>query len=217
MRLVIVDDHRLVIVGLRQLFDSCDDIEIVGEADSGAAAVELVRTTGAEIVMMDLSMHGMNGVDATRAIKEIAPTCAVVVFTSSDASGDVTAAFDAGADGYLLKDADPDEIIAGLRLCLAGGTPMSTAVAARRTSGNPVVSTVPTLTQRETEILRHLVKGRSNQDIARDLQISESTVKAHCSSLFQRTGATSRTQAAMWATQHLPGLELVEPVRRDIA
>ena len=206
MRLMIVDDHRLILVGLRQLLESYHDIDIVGAAEDGDTAVQMAIEVMPDIVLMDLQMKGTDGVDATRAIKRALPGCLIVVLTSSDGYHDITAAMDAGADGYLLKDSDPDLIVDGLRSCLAGGMPLSPTVAAQLMRRGPRRVPAPTaeLTRRELEILGHIMDGKTNQDIADALHISEKTVKSHCSSLFQRIGVTSRTQAAMWATQHLP-------------
>ncbi len=206
MRLMIVDDHRLILVGLRQLLESYHDIEIVGAAEDGETACQMAIEVEPDIVLMDLQMKGVDGIDATRAIKRAVPSCHVVVLTSSDGYHDITAAMDAGADGYLLKDSDPDLIVDGLRSCLAGGMPLSPTVAAQLMRRGPRRVPAPTadLTRRELEILGHIMDGKTNQDIADALQISEKTVKSHCSSMFQRIGVTSRTQAAMWATQYLP-------------
>lgn len=206
MRLMIVDDHRLILVGLRQLLESYPDIDIVGAAEDGDTACQMAIEVTPDIVLMDLQMKGTDGIDATRAIKRAVPGCLVMVLTSSDGYHDITAAMDAGADGYLLKDSDPDLIVDGLRSCLAGGMPLSPTVAAQLMRRGPRRVPAPTaeLTRRELEILGHIMDGKTNQDIADALQISEKTVKSHCSSLFQRIGVTSRTQAAMWATQHLP-------------
>lgn len=206
MRLMIVDDHRLILVGLRQLLESYPDIDIVGAAEDGGTACQMAIEVMPDIVLMDLQMKGTDGIDATRAIKRAVPGCLVVVLTSSDGYHDITAAMDAGADGYLLKDSDPDLIVDGLRSCLAGGMPLSPTVAAQLMRRGPRRVPAPTaeLTRRELEILGHIMDGKTNQDIADALHISEKTVKSHCSSLFQRIGVTSRTQAAMWATQHLP-------------
>jgi DNA-binding NarL/FixJ family response regulator len=205
MRVVIVDDHRLILVGLRQLLEAYDDVEIVAAAEDGAAAVLAAREHHPDVVLMDLKMRGLDGLHATREIKASVPGCAVVVLSTSDAFEDVTAALEAGADGYLLKESDPDRIVDGLRSCLEGGMPLSPSVAAqlmRRPARAPVPATVD-LTRREFDILHQLREGRTNLEIADALQISEKTVKSHCSSLFQAIGVTSRMQAALWATRHL--------------
>lgn len=209
MRVLLVDDHRVVLVGLRRLLSTYDDVTVVGAAEDGANAVRLAMDTRPDVVLMDVRMTGVDGIDATRTIKRLVPGCAVVMLTSSDVYDDIAASLDAGADGYLLKDTDPDLLVDALRRCLAGEVPLSPTV--QRQLGGPGPGAEPwpgrpadlELTRRETQILRLIAEGRSNQDIADTLGISDKTVKSHCSNLFARIEVTSRTQAAMWAARHL--------------
>lgn len=223
MRVLLVDDHQLVLVGLRQLLSSHDDISVVGAAESGEVAIQMAAETRPDVVLMDVRMTGVDGVDATRTIKRLLPGCAVVMLSSSDDYEDIAASLDAGADGYLLKDTDPDLLVDALRRCLAGEVPLSPAVQRQLVGRGPWPDHPARfeLTRRELQILRLIAEGRSNQDIADALGISDKTVKGHCSSLFATIGVTSRTQAAMWAATHLAA----EPTgrtrrtgsRRDIA
>jgi DNA-binding NarL/FixJ family response regulator len=213
--IVIADDHAIVRHGLAQLIATTDDLEVVGLAGNGAEAVDLVARTGAQIVLMDLSMPVMDGVEATRAIAAAHPEVAVVVLTTFGERDRVMAALDAGAVGYLLKDNDPEEILAALRATAAGGAPLHPQAAkvlldARRPDavrppgeqpGRPV--TGAGLTTREREVLELLTHGYANKQIARRLGIAERTVKAHLGRVFQAIGVSDRTQAALWAQEHL--------------
>ncbi|MGI8646066.1 MAG: response regulator [Nocardioides sp.] len=198
IRVVVVDDHAVVRGGLEQLLAGSDGIEVVGSAADGAEAVEMVRRTRPDVVLMDLQMPGVDGVTATRAItdEELAD---VLVLTSFSDSERIVAALDAGAVGYLLKDADPDEVLAGIRAVHRGESPIHPRAARQllgaRTSGPGPVS----LTPREAEVIELVRQGLANKQIARRLGISERTVKAHLTSVFATIGVTDRTRAALWA------------------
>lgn len=201
---LVVDDHSMVRAGLQQLLSSADDIEVVGLAENGAVAVELAGNLQPDVVLMDLQMPVMDGVQATAALREQSPELPVVIVTSfSDREG-IVGAVDAGAVGYLLKDASPDEILAGVRAAARGESPLHPKAARELLSAR---SESPTrgeveLTARETEVLGLLRAGLSNKQIARRLGITERTVKAHLTSCFQRIGVVDRTQAAVWAERH---------------
>jgi DNA-binding NarL/FixJ family response regulator len=215
--IVIADDHAIVRHGLAQLISTTDDLEVVGLAGDGRAAVDLVSRTGPQIVLMDLSMPVMDGVQATRAIAAAHPEVAVVVLTSFGEQDRVLAALDAGAVGYLLKDNDPQEIVDALRATAAGGAPLDPQAAkvlldARRPAGTPTQEPAgryerrpagAELTAREREVLELLTHGYANKQIARRLGIAERTVKAHLGRVFLAIGVTDRTQAALWAREHL--------------
>jgi DNA-binding NarL/FixJ family response regulator len=206
IRIVLVDDHAVVRTGLAQLLDGSEGIEVVGAAATGAEAVVVVRDTRPDVVLMDLQMPEMDGVAATRRLLAETPGTQVLVLTSYSDAERIVAALDAGAVGYLLKDADPEEIISGVRAVSRGESPLHpraartllTARSAGPTSG---------LTPRELEVLGLVRAGLANKQIARRLGISERTVKAHLTSTFARIGVVDRTQAALWAERHGVGGE----------
>ena len=201
---LVVDDHSMVRAGLQQLLSSMEDIEVVGLAENGLVAVELAATVNPDVVLMDLQMPEMDGVQATAALREQNPETAVVIVTSFSDRERIVGAVDAGAVGYLLKDASPDEILAGIRAAARGESPLHPKAARELLSAR---SETPTrgeveLTARETEVLGLVRAGLSNKQIARRLGITERTVKAHLTSCFQRIGVLDRTQAAVWAERH---------------
>jgi DNA-binding NarL/FixJ family response regulator len=201
---VLVDDHAVVRTGLAQLLSGASDIEVVGQAADGAEAIDVVRATRPDVVVMDLQMPGMDGVDATRVIVSEELGSEVVVLTSYSDSSRIVAALDAGAVGYLLKDADPEDVLDGVRAVSRGESPIHPRVARQLlTTRTEVPATAATLTSREAEVLELVRKGLANKQIARRLGISERTVKAHLTSVFQRIGVADRTQAAIWAERNL--------------
>lgn len=199
IRVVLVDDHAVIRAGLSQLLGAVSDIEVVGEAGNGAEAVEVVRETRPDVVLMDLQMPGVDGVQTTRQIVEEA-LAQVLVLTSFSDSERILGALEAGAVGYLLKDADPDDVLDGIRAVSRGESPLHPK-AARVLLGSAGRSSVQ-LTNRETQILTLLKEGLTNRLIARRLTISERTVKAHLTSAFVRIGVRDRTQAALWAERN---------------
>jgi DNA-binding NarL/FixJ family response regulator len=211
IKVVIADDHAVVRSGLRSLLDTADGIVVVGAAADGAEAIELVADLMPDVVLMDLSMPGLDGVAATAAICETHATVAVVVLTSFSEPSRIHAALEAGAIGYQLKDAAPDELIAAVRAAAAGGAPLDPRAARvlldRRVPGTRRTPGAATLSSREEEVLRLVTAGLANKQIARRLGIAERTVKAHLTSIFGRIGVADRTQAALWAQQHLPHSE----------
>jgi DNA-binding NarL/FixJ family response regulator len=201
---VLVDDHAVVRTGLAQLLSGAHDIEVVGQAADGAEAIEVVRETRPDVVVMDLQMPGMDGVDATRVIVGEGLGSEVVVLTSYSDSARIVAAMDAGAVGYLLKDADPEDVLDGVRAVSRGESPIHPRVARQLlTTRAEVPGSAVTLTTREAEVLELVRTGLANKQIARRLGISERTVKAHLTSVFQRIGVADRTQAAIWAERNL--------------
>ncbi|MEZ5094909.1 MAG: response regulator transcription factor [Nocardioides sp.] len=191
------DDHAVVRAGLQQLLAGVEDLEVVGVAADGAEAIELARRHRPDLVLMDLQMPGVDGVAATRSIvqEELAE---VLVLTSFSDSERIVAALDAGAVGYLLKDAEPDEVLAGIRAVQRGESPLHPR-AARQLLTARTTNPSPDLTPREVEVLSLVRQGLANKQIARRLGISERTVKAHLTSVFAAIGVTDRTQAAPWA------------------
>ena len=175
-------------------------------ATDGAEAVTLVTERRPDIVLMDLSMPNVDGIEATRQILEIHPDVAIVVLTSFGDQRKVLDALDAGAVGYLLKQADPEHILDALRATAAGGAPLDPKAArVLLESRERTASLESALTDREREVLKLVADGLANKVIALRLGISERTVKAHLTNIFQRIGVTDRTQAALWARENLSG------------
>lgn len=200
IRVVLVDDHAVIRVGLAQLLAAAGDIEVVGEAADGEEAVAVVERTRPDVVLMDLQMPGVDGVTATRRIVS-AGLADVLVLTSFSDSERIFGALDAGAVGYLLKDADPDDVLNGIRAVSQGESPIHPK-AARALLGTRMGSTSVQLTARESEVLALVKDGLANKQIARRLNISERTVKAHLTSAFARIGVADRTQAAIWVERN---------------
>lgn len=201
IRVVLVDDHAVIRAGLEQLLAGTDDIEVVGTASNGAEALEVVRRIRPDVVLMDLQMPKVDGVAATRSIMAEKLGVDVLVLTSFSDSERIVAALDAGAVGYLLKDADPDDVLQGIRAVSRGESPIHPK-AARALLGVRAGSPQVQLTSRETEVLTLVREGLANKQIARRLDISERTVKAHLTSAFARIGVADRTQAALWAERN---------------
>jgi DNA-binding NarL/FixJ family response regulator len=199
IRVAIADDHKVVRVGLEQLLHTFDDVEFVGAADGGAGAVDLCAATHPDVLLLDLSMPEVDGIEVTRRLRKVAPDTRVVVFTSFSDRDRIVQALDAGAVGYLLKDAEPEELHAAVQAASRGEAPLTpkaaAALLADRRDRPPEVQ----LTAREQEVLGLVVEGLANKQIARRMGISEKTVKGHLTNLFQRIGVADRTQAALWA------------------
>jgi DNA-binding NarL/FixJ family response regulator len=202
IRVLLVDDHKLVRAGLESLLSAAEDMDVVGAAADGAEAVELALLATPDVVLMDLSMPGIDGVEATRRILATLPETHVVVLTSFSDRERIMDALDAGAVGYLLKDAEPTELLRGIRSAARGESPLDPRAARTLLGARHERRAVGDLTDREREVLTLVAKGLANKQIARLLGISERTVKAHLTSVFQRIGVTDRTSAAMWATRH---------------
>jgi DNA-binding NarL/FixJ family response regulator len=202
IRVVVVDDHELVRAGLVELLSAADDIEVVATAADGDGALATVSEHRPEVVLMDLSMPGVGGIEATRSILADQPGLRVVALTSSSVSSEVLAALDAGAIGYLLKDASPGELRDGIRAAARGESPLSPKAARAVIAARDVGQDAPELSARERQVLSCVAEGLPNKRIARRLEISEKTVKAHLTSIFQQIGVSDRTQAALWATRH---------------
>jgi DNA-binding NarL/FixJ family response regulator len=201
IRVVVVDDHAVVRSGLVQFLSGTDDVEVVGTAADGDEAVTVVRSCTPDVVLMDLQMPGVDGVTATRRITEAATGADVLVLTSYSDRARIVGALDAGAVGYLLKDADPEQVLEGIRAVARGESPLHPR-AARELLQQRTAPRVQ-LTPREVEVLGHVRDGLANKQIARRLGISERTVKAHLTSAFARIGVVDRTQAALWVERNL--------------
>ena len=204
IKVAIADDHAVVRRGLEELLRREVDIEVVGTAADGREACELAERTTPDVILMDLSMPLMDGIEATRSIVASTPTVRVIVLTSFADRSRILAALDAGAAGYLLKDADPAEVAAAIRAAVAGGVPLDPRAARVMLDAQRTVQREIKLSARESEVLQLVVAGLANKSIARRLGITERTVKAHLTSIFQQLQVGDRTQAALWAKEHLP-------------
>jgi DNA-binding NarL/FixJ family response regulator len=203
IRVAIADDHRVVRMGLEQLLATFDDIELVGSAAGGEAAAALVASTKPDVVLLDLSMPDVDGIEVTRRAAATSPDTRVVLFTSFSDRDQILQALDAGAIGYLLKDAEPDAIHDALRAAARGESPLAPKAAAELLASRTVGSSGGVeLTTRERDVLQLVIAGDANKQIARKLGISEKTVKGHLTNLFQRIGVQDRTQAALWAERN---------------
>ncbi|MGW1676245.1 response regulator [Saccharopolyspora sp. NPDC002376] len=192
--LLIVDDHPVVRDGLRGMFDAAADIEVLGEAGDGPSAVAKAVALDPDVVLMDLRMPGGDGVAAITELVRRGQRCQVLVLTTYDTDSDTLAAIEAGATGYLLKDAMRDELFAAVRAAAAGRTVLSPAVASRLVSRVRSPGEQP-LSAREREVLRLVAKGRSNREIAAELFVSEATVKTHLTHLYGKLGVNDRAAA----------------------
>ena len=201
IRVLLAEDHALVRDGLERLLNANDDITVVGAAADGAEAVRLAGELDPDVVLMDLQMPDTNGIEATKRIVAVRPETNVVILTSFSDRDAILAALDAGAIGYLLKDAEPDELVRGVRAGARGESPL-TPKAAQEVLRARLRPPAPELSTREQEVLALVARGLPNKLIARQLAISEKTVKAHLTSVFQQIGVTDRTQAALWAQRH---------------
>lgn len=197
-RVLIVDDHPLVRAGLAGLLAAADDLEVVAEASGGEQALQFADSHEPDVVLMDLSMPGMGGVEATRRLCAAHPGVRVVVLTSMHDPEKVTQALRAGATGFLLKDSEPDAVLAAVRGAARGEVPIDPRVA-QALLPKPSVA----LSGREEQVLRRIMAGLSNKQIGSELGIAERTVKVHVGNLFRRIGVADRTSAAMWARDHL--------------
>lgn len=231
VRVLLVDDHALVRGGLRAVLDTTDDCQVVGEAATGEDAVEQALVLRPDVVVMDLSMPGAGGVVATTALRTRLPSARVLVLTTFADDARVRAALAAGATGYLLKDATPDDVVRAVRATARDEVPIDPRVArsllpatradtdpdpagprsagsgptgSRSAGSGPTASlpTGPVLPPREREVLVRLARGLSNRQIASELGIAERTVKVHVGSVFRRLQVADRTTAALWARDH---------------
>jgi DNA-binding NarL/FixJ family response regulator len=216
IRVLIVDDHAMVRRGMRDFLDLHEDLEIVGEASDGDGALEAAADLHPDVVVMDLVMPGMDGISATAELKARHSAMEVVAITSFIEEDRITAAIEAGASGFLLKDAEADDLAAAIRAAHAGEVYLDPAVAGivarrmragatRRASGQDGETAAGRLTSRERDVLACLARGLSNRAIATELGMAERTARTHVSNILAKLGLTSRTQAALFAVEQ--GLE----------
>jgi DNA-binding NarL/FixJ family response regulator len=199
IRVLIADDHGVLRDGLARVIAAQPDLELVAAAANGAEAVELSRSTRPEVVLMDLEMPVLDGIGATRAILAELPATAVLVLTSFSDLRRITGALEAGAVGYLLKDASADEVVRGIRAAAEGGSPLDPRAARALLEAKDAPDPLAGVSPREREVFALLLEGMPNKLIARRLAISEKTVKTHLTSIFRQIGVTDRVQAILWA------------------
>ena len=203
--ILLVDDHQMVRMGLKAYFDTLEDIEVIGEAGSGYEALTLLEANVPDVVLMDLIMPEIDGIETTRKIKEISPGTQVIVLTSYHDDDHIFPAIKAGALSYLLKDVDPDNLADAIHKATIGEAVLNPQIAARLMEElkggrkEASLNAFAKLTSREVEVLQIIAKGKSNQEIAETLVISEKTVKSHVSNILRKLHLADRTQAAVYA------------------
>lgn len=197
IRVLLIDDHVLVRSGLEGLLSVHDDIEVVGSADDGATAIDLVDDLDPDVILMDITMPEIDGIEATRRLREHGSAVSVIMLTAHSDRNRILSAIDAGADGYILKDAEASQLVDGVRVASRGQSPISPR-AARAMIDSRADEEQAELTAREKQVLDKIGDGLSNKQIARDLRISEKTVKAHLTRIYSALGVSDRTQAALW-------------------
>jgi DNA-binding NarL/FixJ family response regulator len=205
IRVLLVDDHQVVRRGLRTFLEVQDDIEVVGEASDGAEGVDRVEELRPDVVLMDIKMPGMDGIEALRRLRELANPAKVLIVTSFTEQRTVVPALRAGAAGYVYKDVDPEALAGAIRSVHAGHVLLQSEVAgALLAQDGPGTGQGrnTSLTDREREVLGLIADGRSNREIARALVLSEKTVKTHVSNILMKLDLADRTQAALWAVRH---------------
>ncbi|WP_070966309.1 response regulator [Vibrio sonorensis] len=196
-RVMLVDDHPLMRRGIKQLLNFEEEFDVVAEASSGAEAVALAHDHTPDLILLDLNMKGMSGLDTLKALRADECDATIVILTVSDSPQDIEALVSAGADGYLLKDTEPEELVTLLRSSLTGQKAYSDVVAEYLKNRSVQEDVFTTLTERETQILTEVAKGFRNKQIAQRLFISESTVKVHMKSLLKKLQVPSRTAATV--------------------
>ena len=201
IRVLIADDHPVVRQGLRGFLETCGDITVVAEAEDGTQAVALALEHVPDVILMDLLMPEMDGVEAIEKISVASPTTRIIVLTSYTEDEYLLPAMRAGAVGYQLKDADPEDLVGAIRAASRGQTTLHPNVAARLVGGidQPSKDLLADLSERELEVLRLIARGMRNKEIAQELFISEGTVKSHVSNILSKLHLAHRTQAALYA------------------
>lgn len=207
IRILIADDHHVVRRGLVFFLKTQKDLEIIGEAENGRIAIEMAKELKPDIILMDLAMPEMDGIQATKIIKEKEPGIKIMILTSFSDQDHVIPALEAGASGFQLKDIQPDELVSSIRKMVQGESqlhPKATShlLANLSHSSNPKKSLLEELTKREMDVLKEIAKGKSNKEIAASLYITEKTVKTHVSNLLGKLELADRTQAALFAVKN---------------
>lgn len=201
--IMLVDDHPLLRKGLKQLIALEDDMQVIAEASNGQDALRLAPEHDPDLIVLDLNMQGMDGIETLKKLRDAGVTSRIIMLTVSDADDDVVAAITNGADGYLLKDMEPEQLLEQIHRAVTGKMVLSEAITevlatALRQPAKAPSSQLSALTNREYEILSLIAKGMSNKVIARELDISDGTVKVHVKHLLKKLGLRSRVEAAVW-------------------
>ncbi|MGI8593456.1 MAG: response regulator [Solirubrobacteraceae bacterium] len=217
IHVLLADDHGVIRDGLGRLISALDDVELVAVAADGADAVEQSAHLAPDVVLMDLEMPVLDGIEATKLITAAHPQIAVLVLTSFSDRPRIMGALEAGACGYLLKDVDADEVAEGIRAAARGESPLDPRAARTILDARSAPDPLAGLSEREREVLDLLVEGMANKLIARHLQISEKTVKSHFTRIFRELRVTDRTQAALWAERHGVGSSAAGQARKPRA
>ncbi|GAA0230166.1 response regulator [Castellaniella daejeonensis] len=209
IRILLVDDHSLFRTGIRLLLQRYPDFEIAGEAADGLEGIKRARELAPDVILLDLNMPGLSGLETLQLLVQDVPDCAVLVLTVSEDADDLGQALQAGASGYLLKNIDGDALVAAIRKAAAGGAAIAEEMTGklieqfrRRSDPMPGAGPRDRLTPREREIVQCLARGESNKLIARNLALSESTVKIHVQNILKKLGLSSRVQVAVYAVEH---------------
>ncbi len=202
IRVAVIDDHTIVRNGLTQLIESDPELVVVGTAPDGEAGVVLCVEHRPDVALMDLSMPGIGGIEATRRIAAEAPDVQVVVLTSFMDRDQIVDALASGAIGYLVKDAEPEDLLRGIHAAARGESPIDSRAARTMLGAQNAPDPLGVLTERERQVLSLVSEGLPNKQIGRRLEISEKTVKAHLTSAFRAIGVDDRMQAGMWARRH---------------
>ncbi|MGG3755578.1 response regulator transcription factor [Bacillus anthracis] len=204
IKLLLVEDHHIVRRGLVFFLKTREEFEIVGEAENGEDALTFVRTERPDVVLMDLSMPKMDGIEATKQIKQYDETIKILILSSFSEQDYVLPALEAGADGYQLKEVQPEQLVASIIAIYEGNANFHPKVTPALLGRSAVKkeNPFPMLTKREQEVLQEIAKGRSNKEIAAELHITEQTVKTHVSNILAKLEVDDRTQAALYAVKH---------------
>jgi len=204
--ILLVDDHPMLRKGVAQLISLEDNLAVIAEASSGDEAISLAIKHTPDLILLDLNMKGLSGIDTLIALKRAEVTSKIVIFSVSDSESDVLQAIKFAADGYLLKDSEPEELIEKINHAIAGefviSNPLTQILARSLRPASKKLSPLESLTQRELENLKLIASGKSNKDIANKLGITEATVKVHVKNLLKKLKLKSRVEAAVWAIEH---------------
>ncbi|MFU2080358.1 two-component system response regulator NarL [Avibacterium avium] len=202
MKILLIDDHPLMRRGIKQLLELDETFEVVGDAGSGAEGINLALQTSPDLIILDLNMKGLSGIDTLKALREENIDARIIILTVSDAKNDVFALVDAGADGYLLKDTEPDLLLRQIKRIAQGEVILSDSIKDLLLEQRPEQDPIYTLTDREMDVLRLIATGLSNKQIAAQLFISEETVKVHIRNLLRKLNVHSRVAATVLYFQH---------------